>query len=143
RTWLLHVRLLHRRLIALEQRRSADLHPPRDVLKDLPKPWCAIAVVRAFPMAGSMEPDAVLVHCLCEHCHLQFLFALSTDRVRDSVAILHEPPLLLLHSREHAMRLTQREQTSPLFLGKVKHTSLLCSRACPASSHPLKQWSRC
>ena len=38
RILLLLVRLLHRRLIALEQRRSDDLHPPRDVLKDLRKP---------------------------------------------------------------------------------------------------------
>src|SRR4029450_8401704 len=65
----------------------------------------------------SSHPTLLSFHMLAGNVD-RALFALSTDRVRDSVAVLHEPTLLPPHSQEHTMRLTQHEQTSPLFLGK-------------------------
>src|SRR5215471_7222186 len=61
-------------------------------------------------MAGGMKPESVLVHDLFQPLPLDLLLASSTDRVRNRVAALHEPTLHTLHSRAHAMFLTQREQ---------------------------------
>src|SRR6266581_2665077 len=107
-----------RRLISLEQWRGDHLHPPLDFCEHLREPRCPKELVRACPMAGGMKPHLVLVHRLCAHRHIYVLFAPSTDRVRDEVAVLHEPILLPPHSREHVMMLTQRKRTSPLVLVK-------------------------
>jgi hypothetical protein len=74
---LLLVHLLHRRLIALEQRRSEALHPPLGFFEHLRQPHGSKELVSPYPMAGGMKPDPVLVHCLWAHRHLDLLFAPS------------------------------------------------------------------
>jgi len=120
-----HIHAPSRRLLSLEKRRGDNIYPPLDVFEHHREPRCPKELVRAFPMAGGMKPYLVLVHRLCAHRHIYFLVAPSTDRVRDERTVLHEPTLLLPHSREHAMTRTQCDRTSPLCL--VQRKQGLCA----------------
>src|SRR5438105_12247956 len=91
------IHLQSRRILSLEQRRGDNLHPPLDVFEHLREPRCPKELVSACPMAGGMKPDSLLVHRLCAHRPLDLLFAPSTDRVRDGVAVLHASTLLPPH----------------------------------------------
>src|SRR6266571_1723247 len=93
--------------------RGDNINPPLDFCEHLREPRCPKELVRAFPMAGGMKPHLVLVHHLFAHSPIYLLFASSTDRVRDWVAVLHELTLLTLYSREYAMMLAQSDWTSP------------------------------
>src|SRR5216683_7354770 len=95
RTPLPLFRMPSRRLIALEQGRGDHLHPPLDFFQYLREPRCPKELVRAFPMTSDMKPHLVLVHRLCAHRYIYLLFAPSTHRVRDEVAVLHESTLLM------------------------------------------------